>query len=278
MRVRAWAGRSRICGAPGRGRRPFGLEPSGSGRQANATRLLAAAHLLASLLLTLSPAGCVRDEADREYFRALRSDEEDLSREEQIAHLDRAIALAPDRLGYRVARATAWIDVRRFDRAEQDLDYTLARREHPYEHFLRGLAICQQGSFARALPDFDRAIELQPENTQFYRGRALALIELGRSGEALEDAELLVRRAPQHVSGYYARGRARRAVGQLEDALDDLDRAVAMRPELVYPLVARAEAREAMGDLEGAAADRELARRKGERARRVWAYTDPFRY
>jgi tetratricopeptide (TPR) repeat protein len=233
---------------------------------------------VASLLFALSPAACARDEAAEEYHRALRGDEEGLSREEQIAHLDRAIALAPDRLSYRVSRAIAWIDVRRFDLAVRDLDYTLQRREHPYEHFLRGLALCQQGSFARALPDFDRAIELQPENSQFYRGRALALLELGRSRKALEDAEVLVHRAPEFGTSYYVRGRALHAVGRLQDALQDLDRAVTMRPELVYPLIARAETREAMGDREGAAADRELARRQAERERRVWAHTDPFRY
>jgi tetratricopeptide (TPR) repeat protein len=182
------------------------------------------------------PVGCARDEADREYSLAMRGDEEGLTPEEQIAHLNRAIALAPDRLWYRVSRATAWIDVRNFDRAEQDLDFTLARRAHPYEHFLRGLVICQQGRFARALPGFDRAVELQPENAQFYRGRALALLEIGRLGDALDDAELLVRSAPQSATSYYVRGRARLAVGRFEEALDDLDRAVEMRPELVYPL------------------------------------------
>ena len=233
---------------------------------------------LVSLLVALSPAACARDEAEREYYRALRGAEEGLSREEQIAHLDRAIALAPGRLSYRVSRAIAWIDVRQFERAVRDLDFTLQRREHPYEYFLRGLALCQQGRFARALPDFDRAVELQPENSQFYRGRGLALLELGRSREALEDAEILVRLAPQAATSFYVRGRTLHAVGRLQEALRDLDRAVKMRPELVYPLRARAQTREALRDHEGAAADREIARRQAERERGIWAYLDPFRY
>ena len=236
------------------------------------------AFIMAPCVLAFSLVGCGPDEAARESLAAARGDEEGLTREEQIAHLDRAIALAPDRLSYRVSRAIAWIDVRQFDRAVQDLSFTLEQREHPYEHFLRGLALCQQGSFLLAIPDFDRAIELQPENSQFYRGRALALLELGRSREALEDAEHLVRMAPRHGKSFYVRGRARHAVGELREALHDLDRAVEMQSDLVYPLLARAETREASGDREGAAADRELAGRMAERHRGIWAYTDPFRY
>jgi tetratricopeptide (TPR) repeat protein len=236
------------------------------------------AHLAALLALAvLCCAGCA-DEAHRELLLALGGDENGLSYEEQIVHLDRAIALAPDRLSYRVTRARTFIDMRRFDRAIADLDFTLARREHAYEHYMRGLARCQQGRPAQALPDFDRAIALQPENSQFYRGRALARVELGRTDDALDDAETLVRLAPNHGHSYYTRGRALHAAGRPAAALEDLDRVVAMRPELVFPREARAEVREALGDPEGAAADRAEVERMTAQGRPVWAWVDPFRY
>jgi tetratricopeptide (TPR) repeat protein len=119
-------------------------------------------------------AGCGSDEAEREYLAMLRGDETGMSPAERLAHLDRAISLAPGRAHYYETRAVYWIDLRQFDRARSDLDRDIELLPRPYAYYLRGLATCQSGEIARSLSDFDTAIAGQPDNTQFYRGRSLA--------------------------------------------------------------------------------------------------------
>lgn len=229
-------------------------------------------------LVLLCAASCVWDAAEREYLAALRGEEEDMTREEQIAHLDRALQIAPGRARYFETRAIYRIDLLQFDRARADLDRAIELAERPFLRFLRGLTLCQTGRYSQALPDFDAAIAGQPENAQFYRGRALARVELGMTAEALADADQLVALAPQQAQSHYARGRALFALGRFEEALTEYDEAIRQQPELVYPRSARADCLEQLGDATGAAAEHEEARRVAAERRRCRLCTDPFRY
>ncbi|MDH4066426.1 MAG: tetratricopeptide repeat protein [Acidobacteriota bacterium] len=236
-------------------------------------RLLHAVLLGLSVVLT-----ACHDAADEEYLAALRGDEDGSTYEERIAHLDRAIALEPARVRYWESRAVLRIDGRALGHAASDLDRAIALGDRPYLRFLRGLVRCQQGDCAAGLPDFDRAIAEEPDNSQFYRGRALARVTVGRLAEALDDGERLVGLAPQFGPSYFARGAALAAQGRHAEAIRDFDEALRRMPELVYPLAARADAYEALGEAERAAADREVAARK-QRDRARCAYClDPFRY
>jgi tetratricopeptide (TPR) repeat protein len=223
------------------------------------------------------PLSCSPDPAEREYMAALRGEETGMGRAEQLIHVERAIAMAPRRGWYRETHAIYSIDTHAFPPAAADLDTAIQLADRPYLRFLRGLVSCQQGKYARSLPDFDRAIEGQPENAQFYRGRSLARSALGRYREALEDAERLRTMAPQQGETYYARGVALAGLGRLRESVQAYDEALRLRPELTYPLRARAAAYERLGDTLLAAADLEAAARK-ERDNGCALCMDPFRY
>ncbi len=234
-------------------------------------------HIALALLISVL-SSCATDPADREYLVALRGEEGGMSREEQIAHIDRAIALEPARAHYWETRAIYRIDLRAFDRARADLDQAVRLQERPYLHFVRGLVLCQSGRPGDALPDFDAAISGQAENAQFYRGRALARAAVGRVGEALNDAEQLITLAPQMGESYYTRGIALTKLGRDEEAVSEFTEALGRRPELIYPLHTRADSYERMGDPIRAAADRtEAAKRQKERTY-CGPCSDPFRY
>jgi tetratricopeptide (TPR) repeat protein len=233
---------------------------------------------LAIMLATVPLAGCGRDAADREYFTALEGDEKGLSREEQIAHISRAIALAPRRAWYYELRAGYETDHRDFAAALADLDRAIAMIDRPYAHFSRGLVLCQSGRYAASIADFDTAIARQPTNDQFYRGRSLARAALGDAVGALNDAERLIALAPQRAESYHARGVAFAMLGHDREALADFDRAAAIRPELVYVADARVRLLRRMGDeIVTAAAMRQAAELR-ERESGCAACLDPFRY
>ena len=233
---------------------------------------------LAALILAGAIGGCGADAARREYLTALRGDEQGMTREHQIAHLDRAIALAPRRAEYREARAIYRIDLRNFARARDDLDRAIALADRPYLRFLRGLTSCQSRVPRAALADFDAAIAGQPENDQFYRGRALARAAVGDGRGALEDAEHLVRRAPQQGESHYALGVALAALGRDAEAVAAFDRALARRPDLVYAWAARAVSEERLGRAANARTDRETAAATARDRDGCAPCLDPYRY
>ena len=201
-----------------------------------------------------------------------------MTREQQIAHIDRAVSLEPGRAYYYETRAVYWIDLRQFDRALSDLDRDIALAPRPYAYFLRGLASCQMGEIARSLEDFDTAIAGQSANTQFYRGRSLARAATGNAMGAMQDAEHLVMAVPQQAESWYARGVALALLGRDREAVADFDHAARIRPELVYVVEARARSLERLGDPARARADNEaLTRLRAERDGCA-VCLDPFRY
>lgn len=223
-------------------------------------------------------ASCSRDPAEREYLAALRGEEQGMSREQQIARIDRAIALAPGRAWYREIRAIYSIDLRRFDAAEASLDTAVQLDDRPYLRFLRGLVSCQRGRFQESLPDFDAAIRDEPENAQFYRGRSLARSKVGMKKEALKDAEQLLALAPQTGEAHYVMGVALSGLGRYKDAVAAFEQGLRLRPELIYPLEARAEALDHLGEHTLAANDREEVERRRRRDSGCAVCQDPFRY
>jgi tetratricopeptide (TPR) repeat protein len=231
---------------------------------------------IAIAVLAIS-AACSLDRAEREYRTALAGEETGMGRRAQIAHLDRAIEIAPKRAWYYETRAIYWIDLKEYARARADMDRVIELGDRPYARFLRGLTACEAGDIPASLPDFDRAIAGQPDNSQFYRGRSLARSATGNASGALEDAERLVWMSPQMAQSYYARGVAKTKLGRNQEAVADFDHAHRIGPELVYVLDARADALERLGDVARAADDR----RDAEEKRQHGTYAlclDPFRY
>ena len=240
-------------------------------------RIFAHSGLMAALCL--AALSCERmDAADQEYFAALRGEETGMTREEQLAHLDRAVALKPDRASYRETHAIYSIDLRLFTAASADLDTAIALSDRPYLHFLRGLVACQRGEYATSLADFDRAIAGQPSNTQFYCGRSLARAALGDYPGAYADAQRLVAQVPQQGESHYALGVALAGLNRVAEAIRAFDESIRRRPELIYPLRARADAYERLGDLVRAAEDRDEAARRDRDDSGCAACRDPFRY
>jgi tetratricopeptide (TPR) repeat protein len=233
--------------------------------------------MLAAVLCALASA-CAPDPAQREYLAALKGEESGLTREQQIAHLDRAIALAPRRPEYRETRATYRIDLQQWSPARQDLDEVIRLADRPYVRYLRGLVACEVGLFQAAIADFDTAIARDPKNAQFYRGRALAKATAGDPSGALHDADRLMALAPAMAESHYARGVALLALGRDREAVPEFDAALGIRPELAYVLEARALAHERLEQAEQAAADRAAFVEVTERQRNCAPCRDPYRY
>ena len=81
------------------------------------------------------------------------------------------------------------------------------------------------GKYEKAIADFDRALDLHPQNADFYSNRGLAKSSLGHYEEAIADFDTALDLNPQHAHAYSNRGLAKSRLGQHEEARVDLQHA-----------------------------------------------------
>lgn len=233
-----------------------------------------ASHILVISALALG--GCGLDQADTAYMEALRAAKTGQPVARQVALIDAAIALRPDRGGYYEHRAMLRAAEKDFAAARADFDKAVVLSDRAYLRYARALSTCQEGRIKEALPDFDLAIKRQPENLQFYRGRGLARAESGDLRGARADAAFLVARVPHWHDGHWLMGRVEELEGRCKEAVPFLEKAVEIRPELVFPrrsLVRCLRKLKKTGEADAQAA--ELARRE---AGAILPYLEPFHY
>jgi len=83
---------------------------------------------------------------------------------------------------------------------------------------------------ARAIEDYDRAIELNPNFAEAYNNRGVAYAELNEHERAIEDYEKAIALNPNFAEAYNNRGVAYAELNKYERAIKDYDRAIALNP------------------------------------------------
>ena len=107
---------------------------------------------------------------------------------EAVTHLERAVALVPDKWAYRFNLAHATGEAGQWDRAVNE--YRIAVRLFPADYATQynlALALFKKGDAAASLPEFDKAIELAPSEASFHFSLGMALEKLGRMNDAVRE-------------------------------------------------------------------------------------------
>ena len=170
----------------------------------------------------------------------------------------------------------------------------LHREGEPYtelsasDYFNRAAKTAASAQYEEAIANYDKAIELDPQDPETYQWRAVAKIQLGRDQEAIDDYNKMIELDPCAHSydklgkallrlgrpqqafaffgkmielfpdapfGYTRRGNANYELGQYQEAIADLDAALQIDPSDVSTYLLRARAKEHLGDLEAAKGD-----------------------
>lgn len=85
----------------------------------------------------------------------------------------------------------------------------------------RGIAYGSLGNYHQAIKDFDRAIELNPNNAVAYSNRGNAYNSLGKRQQALEDLNKAIKLDPQYFKAYNNRGNAYFGLKDYNMAIED---------------------------------------------------------
>ncbi len=94
-----------------------------------------------------------------------------------------------------------------------------------------GQASLEAEDYEAAVNDFTRAINLSPDSTRGYHGRAIARLKTEDYDGAIVDFTRALELDADDARTYTNRGRAYSALGEAEAALEDYNRALALNPD-----------------------------------------------
>lgn len=141
-------------------------------------------------------------------------------------------------------------------RAKPDLDRALELDPaHDMALCLRAELFHDRERYEDALNDLERVLARDPQHAWALCEKGEILTERGRIGPALACFDLLVRRHPGRAWPLAMRARARANYGRAGASLRDFDRAVALAPRWPALRAWRGEARRKTGDYRGAVSD-----------------------
>ena len=85
-----------------------------------------------------------------------------------------------------------------------------------------GNAYSYIGEHAKAIADYDKAIELKPEYPKAYYRRGMAYAKNAEYAKAIADYNEVIQRDPEHADAYRSRGEAWHHLKEQEKAEADL--------------------------------------------------------
>ena len=97
-------------------------------------------------------------------------------------------------------------------------------------YILRGVAYDSIGEYGRAIQDFDKAIELEPNDAETYCNRGNAYTNKGEYDRAIQDYDKVIELEPKHVEAHAHRGAAYGNKGEHDRAIQDFDKAIELDP------------------------------------------------
>lgn len=130
-------------------------------------------------------------------------------------------------------------------------------------YYNRGVVKAHLGDKEGAMKDFNKAIELKPDYAQAYSNRGATRYEMGDPEGALKDFSKAIEYKPDYVIAYSNRGSAYARLGKLDEAIADFTKSLNMSPNNPKMLYMRGRTYLSKGDKENACNDLQKAVRLG---------------
>ncbi|NER33694.1 MAG: tetratricopeptide repeat protein [Oscillatoria sp. SIO1A7] len=132
---------------------------------------------------------------------------------------------------------------------------TYARKNHFQELLGSGQQRSGSGDNQGAIQEYNKAIELNPNNHEAYHKRGNAQFDLRNYKEAIEDYTAAIKLKPEYVNAYYNRGLANDEAGNYGAAVEDYSKVIEIEPTDRDAYYKRAVAYHNLGNYSAAIAD-----------------------
>jgi tetratricopeptide (TPR) repeat protein len=113
--------------------------------------------------------------------------------------------------------------------------------------------------YPKAVEDFDRAIEMDPDNAMYHNNRGVAYLRQKKFDKAVEDFDKTLKIESKFSSGYHNRGMAYSGKGRHDKAIEEFSKVIEMNPSSPVLYKDRGTAYRKLGEYELALKDFEKA-------------------
>ena len=118
--------------------------------------------------------------------------------------------------------------VRILEKETWEKKHNQKRAEADYKH---RFAENKKADYERAIADFTKAIELDPEDVLAYNNRGIVYYYKGRFYRTVDDFSTVISLTPDDPFAYYGRGMAYRNLLVFEKSIQDFSTAIRLKPE-----------------------------------------------
>lgn len=140
--------------------------------------------------------------------------------------------------------------------ADSCLTQAIQLRPNDFDYYLsRALARNGMNRFSGALEDYDHVIEMVPEHFVAHYNRGLLRAQVGDDNRAIEDFDFVIKEEPDNTLALYNRALLREQTGDFRGAISDYSKLLEAYPNFTYGYMARARCRRKIGDIKGAKSD-----------------------
>jgi tetratricopeptide (TPR) repeat protein len=172
-----------------------------------------------------------------------------------ILAFDRAISLKPDLADAYLMRAKALVADNQTERSFHDFSQTIEMRPNdPQPLIERGMAYLELKDYQAAIGDSSAALALDTNLANAYNLRGTAVRAMGNLQGALADFDRAVNLLPNE-NNYFERGTTYQMLGEHAKAIADFTEMIGFRPDTAAGYFARAKSKRAIGDIRGAEQD-----------------------
>ena len=105
------------------------------------------------------------------------------------------------------------------------------RQKTAEEHYDSGIAYHRAGEHQKAIEEYNKAIELDPEFVKAYATRGVAYYHLGKHQRTIEDCTKAIELDPEFGRAYAIRGTGCYKLGEHQLAIKDYEKAIELNPE-----------------------------------------------
>jgi tetratricopeptide (TPR) repeat protein len=118
------------------------------------------------------------------------------------------------------------------------------------DYLNRGFSYYTKDNLDKAIANFNKAIELNPQIAEAYLYRGLTYTKRNELDKAIEDYNKAIEISPKNEEAYYVRGLAYAGKRDAERALSDYSKAIALNPKYVQAYLNRSIIYLSKGDFE----------------------------
>ena len=122
-------------------------------------------------------------------------------------------------------------------------------------YFRRGYACYDLGLYDLAIVNYDKAIQLEPNDTNAYINRGIAKANLGQHFAAISDYNKAIQLKPGDAIAYSSRGTVKAELGQYSAAISDYNKAIQLKPTFADAYINRGITKAELGQYSAAISD-----------------------